>query len=1279
MRRLPGILLTTSATLVVIVALVISGLRLALPQLSRFQNQLVEKVESVTGVPIELSQISASWKTFGPIMEIRGLQVTLPDANLKVQRITMALDVWQSMLHLRWQFRDLTFYNMQLDLNSTLGGDNQGNGLKPNRISDIFLRQVDHFDLRNSRISFLTPSGPRAEFDIPQLTWLNTHNRHRAEGQLSLSSFNGQHGVVQLRMDLNDSNGLLNNGKIYLQADDIDMKPWFSRWLRSNTGLETANFSLAAWLTVRNGDVYAGDALLKAGSATWKTGDDLHRLDVDNLTLHGNRQGNGWQLGTQQRNIKTDGVAWPKGTLEALYLPENNEFLGPSQGEELRIRGTNLQLERLGPVIPTISFLTPTLLERWQDLKPAGNIDRLALDIPLKQPEHTRFIADWHDVSWQRWELLPGINHFNGSLKGSVASGQLDVKLQDSLLPYGEMFRAPLDVSAATGSISWTNDQDGWTLSGKDVDVKADALWAKGDFHYAQPAKGEPWLNILAGIRLYDAGQAWRYFPEHLMGKHLVDYLTGAIKGGQVDNATLTFNGNPHHFPFKKNEGQFQVWVPLRHSTFEFQPKWPALTDLDIDLDFLNDGLFMKAEHTKLGNVDGNNVVANIPDYLKQKLFVDADLRGSGKDIGDYFMNTPLHDTLGGALQELQISGEVNGRLHLDIPLDGEEVRATGGVTLKDNSLLIKPLESTISHLSGQFSYDNGNLQSNQLTGTWFGQPVNVMFSTQELADDFKIQVGLNANWQLSKLPGLPAAAASKISGGTPWKGDVNISLPHKGTPNYTVDVNADLKDVSSHLPDPLSKKAGNAMPLLVKVKGDLHSFNLEGVLAGKDHFNSRWLLGKQLKLDRASWQANTKKTPPLPADSSLTLNLPPLDGESWLGLLSPDKAAQSSSNGKSGNGKMAGFSFPHEIILTTPALTLGGQVWNDLTISSTQGRQGMEIKAKGKEIDGTLNMNDNGPWLANLSYLYFNPQWTVADVAGSGKPAGNPFASDKVSFASWPAVQLRCEVCWFLGQNFRKVNADVTPQGDQLMLRNGLIDTGVARLDVQGDWKQNAQGESTGLKGKLSGKNIDQAMSFFGVTTPLKGAPFDINFDLHWKSVPWKPDVSTLNGTLKNELGKGEIADVGGGRAGQLLRLVSFDALLRKLRLDFSDTFGEGFYFDSIKSTAWIKDGTLHTDDLLVDGLAADIAITGKVNFVNQQLDLQAVIAPEISATVGVATAFVINPVVGVAVFAASKVLAPLWNKISLIRYQITGTIAEPHINEILRKPVTAPKAAAQ
>ncbi|MGU0055645.1 YhdP family protein [Enterobacter hormaechei] len=103
-------------------------------------------------------------------------------------------------------------------------------------------------------------------------------------------------------------------------------------------------------------------------------------------------------------------------------------------------------------------------------------------------------------------------------------------------------------------------------------------------------------------------------------------------------------------------------------------------------------------------------------------------------------------------------------------------------------------------------------------------------------------------------------------------------------------------------------------------------------------------------------------------------------------------------------------------------------------------------------------------------------------------------------------------------------------------------------------------------------------------------------------------------------------------------------------MRFDFSDTFSEGFYYDSIRSTAWIKDGVLHTDDTLVDGLEADIAMKGSVNLVRRELDMEAVVAPEISASVGVAAAFVVNPIVGAAVFAASKVLGPLWSKVSML-----------------------------
>ncbi|MGG6124955.1 DUF3971 domain-containing protein, partial [Pantoea allii] len=79
------------------------------------------------------------------------------------------------------------------------------------------------------------------------------------------------------------------------------------------------------------------------------------------------------------------------------------------------------------------------------------------------------------------------------------------------------------------------------TLAGQDLDVQARSLWAHGDFRYQQNTDTHPQLDILAGINVTDAGDAWRYFPTPLMGHSLTRYLSGAVKGGRVDNATLLF------------------------------------------------------------------------------------------------------------------------------------------------------------------------------------------------------------------------------------------------------------------------------------------------------------------------------------------------------------------------------------------------------------------------------------------------------------------------------------------------------------------------------------------------------------------------------------------------------------------------------------------------------------------------------------------------------------------------------------------------------------------
>lgn len=1257
MRRLPGILLLTGATLVVVVALLVSGLRLALPHLDHWRPEILNKIESATGVPVDASQLSASWKTFGPTLEARDIHADLKDGGeFSVKRVTLALDVWQSLLHMRWQFRDLTFWQLRFRTNTPIEPGDGGEGLEGSQLSDLFLRQFDHFDLRDSEVSFITLSGQRAELAIPQLTWLNDQARHRAEGQVSLSSLTGQHGVMQVRMDLQDNDGLLKDGRIWLQADDIDVKPWLGKWMQDNIALETAQFSLEGWMTIDDGDIIGGDIWLKKGGASWLGEGKTHTLSVDNLTAHITREQPGWQFSIPDTRITMDDKPWPSGALTLAWIPEQDVGGKNNQrSDELRIRASHLELAGLEGLRPLASKLSPALSESWQATQPSGQINVLALDIPLQQTEKTRFQIDWRDLAWKQWKLLPGAEHFSGTLAGSVENASMTVSMKQAKMPYETVFRAPLEIEEGVATINWLKNDKGFQLDGRNIDVKATAVHAHGGFRYLQPANDEPWLGILAGISTDDGSQAWRYFPENLMGKELVDYLSSAIQGGQADNATLVYGGNPQNFPYENNDGQFEVLVPLRNAKFAFQPDWPALTNLDIELDFINDGLWMRSDKVNLGGVQASNLTAVIPDYSKEKLLIDADISGPGKAVGPYFDESPLKDSLGATLEQLQLDGNVNARLHLDIPLNGELVTAKGEVALKNNSLFIKPLNSKLDNLSGKFRFINGNLTSEPLTARWFNQPLNVDFTTNEGAKAYQVAVNLSGNWQPARTGVLPTQINDALSGSVTWDGKVGIELPYRAGATYDVELRGDMKNVSSHLPSPLEKSAGEPLPFTMNVKGNLQGFELTGLVGENNHFNSHWMLGERLSLERAIWASDSKTLPPLPEHSGVELNLPAMDGAEWLALF------------QQGVGNQVGNTthFPEHITLRTPMLSLGGQRWNNLSIISEPSANGTVVEAQGREINASLAMHKNAPWLANIKYLYYNP--SVAKSNGTSSPFA---AANQISFQGWPDAQIRCQQCWFWGQKYGRIDGDIAINGNTLTLSNGLLDTGYARLTADGEWVNAPGNERTSIKGKLRGKKIDAAVEFFGVSTPIRNSSFNFEYDLHWRNPPWQPDEATLNGIIRTHLGKGELTDISTGHAGQLLRLLSVDALLRKLRFDFSDTFGEGFYYDSINSTAWIKDGVLHTDDTLVDGLEADIAMKGSVNLVQRKLNMEAVVAPEISATVGVAAAFAVNPIVGAAVFAASKVLGPLWSKVSILRYHISGTIDQPQINEVLRQP---------
>ena len=1262
MKRLPRILKVTAVFVLIIGALLLSGLRYLLPNINDYRSDIISRIEQASGVPIDIRQLEGEWRSFGPALTLSDVSFQTPTTDAKAVKITLELDIWRSLLSLRWRFRDLTFYDLDIDhkIPFELGAnENVGNAF--DSIEDLFLLQFDHFTLKDSQITFLTPSEEKITLILPELTWLNQPGRHRAQGFVSLETLNKQPGYLQVKLDLVDNNELLSDGTIYLQADNIDVQPWLNRWIRTNSGLRDANFSLSTWITLKNNHIDSGLLQLRQGEANWEIDNLTHNLQVNDLVVRMRPQDSGWLFNIPELDtLKTDEYIWQSGSLSVLYLPISPSY---NNQDHWRIRAKNIELARLGEILPTFSFLTPETVQDWQVRQPTGLIKHFSLDITPTQAEQSQIALGWQDLEWKRWKSLPAVSGFSGELAGGKQQGALSFELAESIVDYQPMFKAPFDISQASGKIAWRDDNNGFELWSNGLDIQAKALWGNGDFRYQKDTQQKADLNILAGLRLSDAGEAWRYFPQTLMGQDVADYLTHAIIAGSVDNATLIFKGEPADFPFEQNNGQFQVFVPLRDATFEYDPDWPALFNLNIDLDFLRQGLFMRTDSVKLGKATATNLTADIPDYGHSMLLINADISGSGKQIANYFGDTPMKTSIGETLDVLQIGGNILGDLSLKIPLEpGKQVIAKGKVKLDKNDIYVQSIESLLKGVTGEFSFDNGKLISNKLSASWFGQPISLSFQTNDEGKDYQVDIALAGNWLVEKINFIPEAIRKQLTGTAEWKGAVGILIPAKSAQETKLDIqlNTDISQLKSQLPGLDAQQLKKLASINANAQGTTENLLISGDIGQLIGFNTEWRLDKTqvalLKGSAAPWEG---KIPQLPGTDSLQVDLPAINDPIWFGLAQKLGSLDLSSS----NDSMA-FAYPKALKLTTPQVILGGQAWHNLGLELKETAQGPELQLQSANLTAKLVMAKSNRWQLVVDHLYYNPASEVTDQVEKMELADQ----QKYDFSRWPVLEISCQDCWVSGLKLGEIKAVLTPKANLLQLTGGTLTNSATKLTIDGVWLSD-QLNKTQIAGTLSGAQFDETAAYYGMLVPIIDSPYEFKFDLNWMNTPWSPDMATLNGKLAVDMGKGAIAEMGGGKAGQLLRLVSFDALLRKLRFDFSDTFSNDFNFDSIKGTAQLKNGILKTKDTRVDGLIADIALSGEINIVKREVNIEVVVTPELSATVGVATAFAVNPIIGAAVFAASKVLGPLWSKVSVIRYHISGSVDEPKIDEVLRQ----------
>lgn len=1267
--RLTRFFLWFVVSVLVLLAITVTGLRIALPQLNHFQPQIQAWIHQSSGLEFEISEIHGFWRNTHPSISLRGAKANTPKSSgieFSAQNVEIELDLFQSLIQRQPVVADLSIHQLYLDISSVEWiTDSDTPELNPQgeqknvieQLDQLLLRQLDSFSLKQSKIHFLGIDGIPRDLEITHLHWQNDGRHHLADGEVNLAQSNVN--SARVKADFIDHGSLSEvSGEFYASAQNVLITPWLTKYFRSEMGIDKGQVSFSSWLTLERNQPVSAYVELQSSELVWQAG-KRHELFLESGVLELEPRKSGWQVNAYSLNLYTDDKAWPELDMAFDWQPD-----------AWRINVSQLDIAAITPLVKLVPP-SNTTSEFLETLSLGGLVEDIRISAHGGW-ENLHYSAELSQGSMSQWELLPEVHQLSASIAGNLQQAQAHVTLIDDTLPYGEVFQAPLNIKQGQVDLVWQNSQHGWSLWADKVTAATPDLQVLGAFRLDFPDNQSPFLSFYAEADLYNAGETWRYLPTLALGQSLTDYLSTAIQAGKVNTAKLMWYGKLGDFPYQNNNGMFQAWVGLKQAKFSFDTAWPSITDLQLDLLFQNDAMYLDSHSATLMDVDAKRITGRIPQLAPGgHIEIEAKAVAEGNAVRDYMTASPLVDSVGAALTAVQVDGLVESSFQLNIPFDStKDARAWGYADLTDNHVTIDAPPMTLETVSGRVKFDNDVISAAGLEATLLTQPVAIDFSGENMAQGYSVAIDVVGDWDIKPLtPYLGKHWLGPVDGHAPWRMDVDIQLDDVGF-TYQVDTEADLRLVSSHLPQPLAKSFGEAGKARWQASGNQESITV------------------RVQMPNVKYQAEIDIRPEVPVftDTNLVLGkgsfkispvvghqaqirLDSFDVDDWLEMLSADQGPSQAVLAKL---KTPEIPFPERIDIDTKELRIAGIDWNDVDFSAKRQGLGWYLSLDSQEAKGEANYLDPYDLSVALERLHVyvpaldkdRQEPLMFEPENSERPLISAF--ERQVHQQIPNITLTIDDFWLQGYRVGKAHLDLQRQGDKLEWKTLTFESGTNRADIKGWWLLNETQSHTKFDIHISGENNSDVMERFGITSGIQRAPFDITADVQWDGSPWSGRMDTLSGEVSTKLGKGVISDVSG--AARLLGLFSLDSIIRKMQLDFSDVFDKGMAFNSITGSGSIRNGIFLTNDIEMDAVAGDMSIKGLANLNTRMVDAEVKFVPDITSGLPVLTAFAVAPQTALYVLAITTVISPVVEVFTQVDYQVKGPLDAPVVKELSR-----------
>lgn len=1269
----------TLAVFLIIFALGVSLIRGLLPQLDHVRQHVVSYIKSEYQIQVDIGKLSAEWQAFGPSLMVNDLVIPAQDnlpLQLTISKVKLKLDFWDTLLTLSPQIEDVTFKDIHADLNI----DKLSNSEKQSIIQDkqhqqidwlyrLLLEQLDRFSITDVTLQLLSVNHHYRPIHIKNLHWLNTSGRHQGQGLLFLDQQASKHELLKLNIDVKGNGNRPDSifGQIYVAAKDLDLGEWASRQPHPYQNQATLPLegiiNLQAWFSFEKRAINSALVQFSPSYLEWQFKQQPQRFSIQSGQLEWKATSVGWQAYSHDLQLQTNGKPWPDPKLYFSY----------EQGK-LFTYLDQLLPQNLFPLLPVIPGVNPTQLLTWHALSPKGIIGPIKFyDTPSTSPQVD---IDVDKLQWQPTGMIPGISAFHGQFAWKQNKLHFALPNQPLTLDYGQHLFKPVTFDQSTLLGWWDNDSSALYIPRLNLENADLSLNAKTKL----TLKDSAFLSLAADAKIKNASNIYLYYPITAMGNDLVEYLKDALKKGQSHDAKIVWNGTLNQFPYQNNSGVFQAGFSMEKSEFAFQHDWPAITDLSLQALFENNRMDLWIKQGQLLKINTANAHVYIPEMGdKSLLSVDAKLNTTGEHATQVLNQSPLADSVGSVLNTLEVQGNIASRLNLDIPLyHGAHEDIQGSIKLKQVKVNVHQPGILLTKVSGNVQFHNTDVSSQDLTGQLYDQAFNLSFNTKEESNSTKLNLKIDSIWNLNTLPpNLANPFSGYYDGQFKWHGKLAMSFDHSGY-SLHAKVNSNLQNVALTLPTPFTKKPRHIMPLSAELIGDNKTIHLGVKLGEKAEFWGGFneasgknfafydlILGRQFETgDQIKKQ-----------DGHLWLDMARTDLNQWLPIIqgclihyphSANKNTNLVQNNITPQDSTEASLFPplRGIEGHIDNLILFNQNWHNLTIKAAPTEHAWRFAGIANEFDGHMDFYPN--WYTQgvklvASRLYLSPNKTDEKAI--------PSRQHKPKVNQLPPLAIDVDDFRFKNKKLGHLTFQGTPENSGYNIQTLSFNSPGINLVSKGHWRNQYTQNTTELNIKLTANKFNHLAQRLDIDPGVKDSSLDLNADISWQGSPLDFALSTLNGKVTFQLGKGHLSQIS-DKGARIFSLFSLDSLLRKLSLDFSDVFGKGLYFNSFNGTLNIDNGVVKTTDTEMDAVAGNMKVRGYTDLSTESLNYDIRFVPQLASSVPTVVLLSTSAwTMGLGAFALTKVLEPMIEIISEIRFRLTGTMSNPHLEEISRK----------